>query len=140
MPSRSTNGYLTLPATENQARGLARYAIEFCREDHLQPGALVYQRVELFHRDSVACAVSAIACGTNAPNVLRAEAFDYPHSAGVACFGSRRLVHPEKAIAANCAAVREWDANGTNFGYNPERGDTRGEFGSRARTRRAHSP
>jgi 2-methylcitrate dehydratase len=89
----------------------------------------VYQRVELFHRDSVACAVSAIACGTNAPNVLRAEAFDYPHSAGVACFGSRRLVHPEKAIAANCAAVREWDANGTNFGYNPERGDTRGEFG-----------
>jgi 2-methylcitrate dehydratase len=25
--------------------------------------------------------------------------------------------------------VREWDANGTNFGYNPARGATRGEFG-----------
>jgi 2-methylcitrate dehydratase len=25
--------------------------------------------------------------------------------------------------------VREWDANGTNFGYNPTRGHTRGEFG-----------
>ena len=32
-------------------------------------------------------------------------------------------------MLANCSAVREWDANGTNFGYNPARGQTRGEFG-----------
>jgi 2-methylcitrate dehydratase len=36
---------------------------------------------------------------------------------------------PEKAVVANSSAVREWDANGTNFGYNPARGATRGEFG-----------
>ena len=35
----------------------------------------------------------------------------------------------EKAIVANCAAVREWDSNGTNFGFNPELGHTAGEFG-----------
>ena len=28
---------------------------------------------------------------------------------------------PEKAVLANSSAVREWDANGTNFGYNPAR-------------------
>ncbi|MGC4005452.1 MAG: hypothetical protein QM811_20950 [Pirellulales bacterium] len=39
------------------------------------------------------------------------------------------FVRPEKAILANCAAVREWDSNGTNFGYDPERGNTAGEFG-----------
>jgi 2-methylcitrate dehydratase len=36
---------------------------------------------------------------------------------------------PEKAVVANSSAAREWDANGTNFGYNPARGATRGEFG-----------
>jgi 2-methylcitrate dehydratase len=35
----------------------------------------------------------------------------------------------EKAVVANSSAVREWDSNGTNFGYNPARGATRGEFG-----------
>jgi 2-methylcitrate dehydratase len=38
-------------------------------------------------------------------------------------------VHVEKAIVANSAAVREWDSNGTNFGFNPERGHIAGEFG-----------
>ncbi len=38
-------------------------------------------------------------------------------------------VKPEKAVVANCSAVREWDANGTNFGYDPARGHTAGEFG-----------
>ncbi len=35
----------------------------------------------------------------------------------------------EKAVLANAAAVREWDSNGTNFGYNASRGDIAGEFG-----------
>jgi 2-methylcitrate dehydratase len=38
-------------------------------------------------------------------------------------------VAPEKAVAANCSAVRELDSNGTNFGYNPRTGYMRGEFG-----------
>ena len=36
---------------------------------------------------------------------------------------------PEKAVLACSSAVREWDCNGTNFGYNPERNATAGEFG-----------
>ena len=81
----------------------------------------------------MACGVSALACGTNAPTVLRREALEYavpragPRRAF--CFGSRMPVRPEKAVVANCSAVREWDANGTNFGYNPARGHTTGEFG-----------
>merc|ERR1711953_219448 len=39
-------------------------------------------------------------------------------------------VAPEKAVVANAAAVREWDSNGTVFGYNPKiPGHTAGEFG-----------
>ena len=44
-------------------------------------------------------------------------------------FGSTVRVAPEKAVLACSSAVREWDANGTNFGYNPARGATAGEFG-----------
>jgi 2-methylcitrate dehydratase len=44
-------------------------------------------------------------------------------------FGSNVCVAPEKAVLACSSAVREWDANGTNFGYNPARGATAGEFG-----------
>jgi 2-methylcitrate dehydratase len=29
-------------------------------------------------------------------------------------------VAPEKAVVANASAVREWDSNGTVFGYNPK--------------------
>jgi 2-methylcitrate dehydratase len=36
----------------------------------------------------------------------------------------------EKAVLANASAVREWDSNGTVFGYNPSiPGHTAGEFG-----------
>jgi 2-methylcitrate dehydratase len=65
----------------------------------------------------------------NAPRVLREEALAYPDAQGATCFGSRRRVAPEKAVLANCSAVRELDANGTNFGYNPRTGHKRGEFG-----------
>ena len=44
-------------------------------------------------------------------------------------FGSTVKVAPEKAVLACSSAVREWDSNGTNFGYNPERNATAGEFG-----------
>lgn len=121
--------FILLNRDENQARGLAQYALDFLAGRFDPPGERALRMVERFHLDGVACGVSAIACGTNAPNVLRREAAEYPCSCGATCFGSRLLVMPEKAVAANCAAVREWDANGTNFGYDPARGATAGEFG-----------
>ena len=46
------------------------------------------------------------------------------------CLGSKIWSHSEKAIAANTSAVREWDSNGTVFGYNPHiTGNDAGEFG-----------
>ncbi len=117
---------------ESQARGLGQYAIDFLAGKFAPPGAEALGRIEQFHLDSVACGVSALACGANAPRVLRGEALEYRAGGsrrGAFCFGSKIAVKPEKAVVANSSAVREWDANGTNFGYNPARGATRGEFG-----------
>jgi 2-methylcitrate dehydratase len=123
--------FVTLSRDENQALALGRFARDFMagRWGELSPA--VAHRTELFHLDSIACAVSAIAAGTNAPNVLRREALEYRRdvSSGVPLLASDCLVAPEKAVLANCAAAREWDANGTNFGYNPARGHVAGEFG-----------
>ena len=127
-----SSSFLTLSCGENQARGVGQYAIDFLAGRLGEPLESVLAKVEQFHLDSIACAVSAIAQGTNAPQVLRREALEYPAidpTKGVPVFGSRALVMPEKAVLANTSAVREWDSNGTNFGYNPARGDTRGEFG-----------
>merc|ERR1719182_777697 len=84
----------------------------------------------MFHTDSVMCGVSALALKTNAPTVLRQEALDYTDGNGATVFGSSQRCAPEKAICANASAVREWDSNGTVFGYNPSiPGHTAGEFG-----------
>ncbi len=126
------NQYVTLARNENQARGIAQYALDFLAGRFPGPDHAVYQMVERFHLDAIACGVSALACGTNAPTVLRREALEYECRApgqGVPCLGSTVRVMPEKAVLANSSAVREWDANGTNFGFNPARGYTRGEFG-----------
>ena len=127
----SDNQYSILKSTENQARGIAEYAIEFCCGDSAAPGEAVLERTEQFHRDSVACAVAALAIGANAPHVLRREALEYGCEAGqgAVCFASSTPVQPEKAVLANSCAARELDSNGTNFGYNPRTGYTRGEFG-----------
>jgi 2-methylcitrate dehydratase len=127
-----TDSYIVLGRGENQARGIGQYAINMLSGRFDGPSDAVLERVELFHLDSVACGVSAIACRTNAPTVLRREAFEYVVGDGVdgvPMFGSTVRVAPEKAVLACCAAVREWDANGTNFGYNPSRGGLAGEFG-----------
>ncbi|MCE9555954.1 MAG: MmgE/PrpD family protein [Planctomycetes bacterium] len=131
-PSPLSSASLTraLPRHENQARGLAQYALDFVF-GNLPPTA-VLSRLERFHLDSVACGVSALALQTRAPGLLRAEALENPLPSagrGATCFGSTVPVRLEKAVAANCAAVREWDSNGTNFGYDPARGNTAGEFG-----------
>lgn len=39
------------------------------------------------------------------------------------------MVPIEKAIAANSSAVREWDSNGTVFGYDKDKSRQAGEFG-----------
>jgi 2-methylcitrate dehydratase len=133
MPPVAAEQFVTLPADSNQARGIADYAIAFMRGELGDgPSGAVLDRTELFHVDSVFCGLSALALGTNAPTVLRTEALAYPPAegeAGACVFGSSRRVKAEKAIVANSAAVREWDSNGTNFGYNPALGHTAGEFG-----------
>jgi len=84
----------------------------------------------MFHTDSVMCGISALALKTNAPTVLREEALIYPDAKGATVFGSSVKCAPEKVIAANSSAVREWDSNGTVFGYNPNiPGHDAGEFG-----------
>lgn len=130
-----TDTHMILPADSNQALGIARYAIDFVRGKDAkgarfgQPDDSVFERVNLFHVDATFCGLSAIALGTNAPTVLRAEALEYPDPKGATIFGDSTRVKPEKAVVANSSAVREWDSNGTNFGYNPALGHTAGEFG-----------
>lgn len=120
-----------LPRDSNQALGIGQFACDFMAGRIGQPGQAVLDRTLMFHTDSVLCGLSAVALGTNAPRLLREEAADYPRQAGhgVPVFGSNVPVAPEKAIVANSAAVREWDSNGTNFGFNPALGHTAGEFG-----------
>ena len=124
---------VTLSRDSNQALGLGQFAIDFMNGSLGEgPNGRVLERTKWFHTDSVLCGLSALALQTNAPTVLRSEALEYRcadpgRSAFV--FGSNQQVWAEKAIVANCAAVREWDSNGTNFGYRPELGHTAGEFG-----------
>jgi 2-methylcitrate dehydratase len=146
MPSDVT----TLSASSNQALGIAQFALDFMSDakgKRGEPSASVLERTNQFFTDACLCGVSAISLGTNAPVLLRREAQFYATPkggsgslrgvswaegcvrAGVPCFGSTVDVQVEKAIVANCAAVREWDSNGTNFGFNPARHQTAGEFG-----------
>ncbi len=132
--------FVDLPADSNQALGIARYAIDFLAKG--EPSKAVLEHTNRFFTDACLCGVSALALGTNAPTILRKEAQEYAvpagHSGpglgrssthGATCFGTKTRVKAEKAIVANCSAVREWDSNGTNFGYRPELGNTAGEFG-----------
>ena len=125
----ANNQYRVIGRQENQARAIAEYALDFCSGQLPGPDEAVIRRTELFHLDSVGCAVAALATQTNAPLVLRAEAHEYPLANGASCFGATRRVHPEKAVLANSSAARELDSNGTNFGFNPRTGYQRGEFG-----------
>lgn len=119
-----------MPRSENQARGLGHFAIDFVSGKlGSGPSAKVLARTRLFHTDACLCGASALALGANSPTILRQEAFEYPDSNGATVLGSSVRVKPEKAVVANSAAVREWDSNGTNFGYRPELGHTAGEFG-----------
>ena len=126
-----TETTFALPADSNQALGIGQFACDFMAPGGRigSPDPRVLDRTVQFHTDAVLCGLSAIALGTNAPTILRAEALEYPNPRGATMFGSKQKVAPEKAILDNSAAVREWDSNGTNFGYNPALGHTAGEFG-----------
>ncbi len=132
IPPAVTAETVVLPADTNQALGIGEFAVRFMSGGIGKPDAAVLARTERFFVDACLCGVSALALGTNAPMILRAEALDYPSPAGkpgATVFGSAQRCYPEKAILANCSAVREWDSNGTNFGYEPTLGHTAGEFG-----------
>jgi 2-methylcitrate dehydratase len=132
MAGTGANQFVTLRRDDNQARGIATYALDMLAGRHPGPSDAALAKTEQFHLDSVACGVSALACGANAPTVLRSEALEHRAAdglPGVPMFGSTVRVAPEKAVLACSSAVREWDANGTNFGYNPARHATAGEFG-----------
>jgi 2-methylcitrate dehydratase len=143
MSTTAADTHVKLTRDSNQALGIAQYAIDFLSDDagtKGDPSAKVLERTNLFFTDAVICGLSALALKTNAPTILRNEALQYvvtdaTHRLGKAThrgatvFGSSVQVQPEKAILANNAAVREWDSNGTNFGYNPELGHIAGEFG-----------
>ncbi|MCH8151145.1 MAG: MmgE/PrpD family protein [Planctomycetes bacterium] len=129
MTTQATTSSVKIARDSNQALGIGEFAVDFMTGTIGEPDASVLDRTVMFFTDSVICGISAIAMATNAPTVLRDEALEYERLDGVPIFGSAKRVAPEKAIVANCAAVREWDANGTNFGYNPKLGHTAGEFG-----------
>ena len=121
----------------NQVLKLAEYAANFMKKG--KPSQAVIERTKLFHTDSVICGISALALRTNAPTVLKNEAMLFEKKSTnitkkmkyyARCFGSTSLVPVEKAILANCSAVREWDSNGTVFGYREGMPDHQaGEFG-----------
>ncbi|MFG0276191.1 MAG: MmgE/PrpD family protein [Phycisphaerales bacterium] len=121
-----------LPADSNQALGIGQFACDFMAGTLGEPDASVLGRTERFFADAALCGVSALALGTNAPTILRAEALEYAsgQAKGATVFGDTTALKPEKAIVANSSAVREWDSNGTNFGFHG--GDAKrqaGEFG-----------
>merc|ERR1719291_1544522 len=100
---------ITLPADSNQALGIAQYAKDFIGGKYGDKvDASVWERIEMFHTDSVMCGISALALRTNAPTVLREEALDYSDAKGATVFGSSARCAPEKCVAANASAVREW--------------------------------
>src|SRR2546421_1664424 len=121
---------VVLPRDSNQPLGMGQFAIDFMSGKlGAGPSEKVLERTAMFHADAILCGISALALRTNAPVILRKEALDYQDATGATVFGSTTKVKAEKAVLANSSAVREWDSNGTNFGYNPALGHTAGEFG-----------
>lgn len=130
-PPVNSKTAIVLRRDSNQALGIGQFACDFMSSKIGKPDQAVLDRTILFHTDSVLCGLSALALRANAPTLLRAEALSYENRGGAPVFGSSIKCAPEKAICANASAVREWDANGTNFGYNPNLGKEHmaGEFG-----------
>ena len=73
---------LSLSRDTNQALGIGTFACDFMRNGMGTPSEAVLHRTTMFFTDSVLCGLSALACGTNAPTVLRDEALRYADDAG----------------------------------------------------------
>jgi 2-methylcitrate dehydratase len=123
---------VVISESANQALELAKYAKMFMAEG--KPAKSVLARTQLFHLDSVVCGLSALNLNTNAPILFRKEAMANsvkdrrPGFAKV--FGHKDWVPSTLAIVANSSAVREWDSNGTVFGYSAQdKARQAGEFG-----------
>ena len=93
-----SNETVILSRSENQALGLGKYAVDFMAGKLGDPAESVFQKVEQFHLDSIACGVSALARRANAPTVLRAEALQYlaTDGQGVPLFASRPRSCPRR--------------------------------------------
>jgi hypothetical protein len=66
--------HVHLPADTNQALGIAQYAIDFMSATpgkRGEPSPAVMAKTNQFHTDAVIAGISALALGTNAPNLLR---------------------------------------------------------------------
>ena len=61
---------VTLPCDTNQARGLGQFALDFLGGKFPDPGVAVPRQVERFHRDSIACGVSALAAGAECADIV----------------------------------------------------------------------
>ena len=119
---------ITLLKSTNQALGIGTFACDFIKKPISFIDQDVLEKTVLFFTDSVLCGASALSMQTNAPTILQNEALMFPDENGASLIGGKR-VNPQKMILATCSAVREWDSNGTNFGYNPKLNHTAGEFG-----------
>ena len=107
MPKPSPETHVVLPADSNQALDIGQYALDFMwskpSDRGGDPDKAVLERTELFHADACLCGVSALALGTNAPNLLRAEALTY--HAPVAGFGSFGVPGSAKRLGATVFGV-----------------------------------
>jgi 2-methylcitrate dehydratase len=121
---------VSLPRDSNQALGIGQFAVDFIANRlGSGPSSAALARTRLLHTDAVLCGASALALRTNAPTILHQEALEYPDPRGATPLGVATRVKAEKAVVANASAMREWDSNGTNFGFNPALGHVAGEFG-----------
>ena len=116
--------YQDLPRNTNQALGIAEYAIEFMKSG--TPSAGIGSHCVVSCRCVLMWPVS-FGDEHQRPKVLRQEALTYP-AGGATVFGDATRFARESHLG-QLFAVREWDSNGTNFGYRPELGHTAGEFG-----------
>ncbi|MBL7662978.1 MmgE/PrpD family protein [bacterium] len=121
---------IDLKRDTNQALGLGQFAVDFIVNGEGKPSDAVLNRTRQFFVDATVCGISALAHKTSAPLTLQKQALQYPMGKGGATLlGSILTHHPRYVAMAVASAVREWDSNGTNFGYNPELDRMAGEFG-----------
>lgn len=134
----SSASAVSINRSQDLALGIGQWVCTFLKSG--KPPQSVIDKTLMFRKDALACGLSALALGTNAPRVFRELALASPFAAGqrlgttkislgATMYGLKSPVYGPFAARAMAAADREWDSNGTNFGFDPVRGNTAGEFG-----------